>query len=163
MAKEYIWTLKVEGEERVWKCVVHENECVTYEGDQESKHLKITNPTKKVGVLQIDTVTAVYGEMYPFQLENGEPYLMIDGKWKRSVTGHEERVHKFIRNQKITALMQIVIGIIACLACLIRYLIQNTMGNWFIALIIGSIIIVTGTAQLIDVRNAEKEIKNGVQ
>ena len=159
MNNEFIWTLKVDEEEHIFKCVVLENECVTYEDDVEHKHLKITNPVKKQNVLQIDTVTSVFGEQMPFQLENGVPYLQIDGKWKMSATSYAARQEKRIKDQKLIALLQLGIGAACCIACLIRYLIQSTMGSWFILLIIGSIMIVTGIAQYVDLRNVEKELK----
>lgn len=161
MEKEFVWKMKVEGEEHTWSCLVRDTECVTYEDGRETGRLSITEPRRMQGLLQIDTETVIFGERYPFQLENGEPYIKMDGKWKRSVTSHEERIAKLIQTHKATAWMQILLGLAACAACGIRYLVQHTMGNWFIALIIGSVIIVTGIAQLVDVRNAEKEVKNG--
>lgn len=158
MNNEFVWTLKVDGEDCIWKCVVTDTECITYEGDKECKHLKITNPQKKRGVLQIDTVTTVYGEMIPFQLENGVPYLKIGGKWKLSVTSFEERKRTQLKTFKLTSLVQLGIGAVACIACLIRWIAQGSMGNWFIVLIIGSIAVVAGAYQYYDINRSAKEM-----
>ena len=71
--KEFVWNLDIDGQEKVWKCLVTEKECVTFEGDVECKHLKVMNPVRQEKILQIDTVTTVYGKQTPFQLENGIP------------------------------------------------------------------------------------------
>ena len=37
--KEHIWYLEVDGEEKIFKCLVTETECITFLGDVEHKHL----------------------------------------------------------------------------------------------------------------------------
>ena len=83
---EHIFRLDYDGVIKIWKCVVGEDEVVTYEGDKECKHLKIMNKERAPQVLQIDTVTAIYGEQIPFQLENGFPFLKLQGEWVSSDT-----------------------------------------------------------------------------
>lgn len=147
MSKEFVWDIDVDGEIKVWKCVVHETEVVTYEGDEEKKHLKITNPESKQGVLQIDTVTRVYDEECPFQLEKGVPYIKLDGRWTMSSTTFEDRKQKLLKTHKITAYVQLGLGLVMGAACLVRYLLQGTMGNWWFLLVLGSIVAVSGFVQ----------------
>lgn len=130
MSKEFVWTLEVEGEEVIWKCVVHENECITYEGDVECKHLKITNHESKYGVQQIDCVTKVYDEILPFKLEKDIPYIKIDGDWLASDTTLEDRLQKQIKQVKKQALYMCGGGVLLLIVTLIMYLIEGTLGEW---------------------------------
>ena len=159
MSKEYVWNLLVGDEKKIWKCVVHENEVVTYEGDEEKKHLKIMDKTVKQGVLQIDTVTKVYDMDVPFQLERNIPYIKLDGQWTMSATTFEDRKQKVIKNQKITALAQIGMGAAMGLACLIKYLVKGDMGDWWFMLILGSIMAVTGFVQYRDIKKQVEQLE----
>lgn len=158
MSKEFVWNIDFDGEEKIWKCIVHENEVVTYEGEEERKHLKITNPESKQGVLQIDTVTKVYDLEVPFQLERGIPYIKLGNQWTMSGTTFEERKQKLIKTHKINAFIQLGIGAAMGLACLIRYLMEGSMGNWWFMLILGSIMAVTGFMQYKDLKSQLAEL-----
>jgi len=160
MSKEFIWNLTVGDEKKVWKCVVHEDEVVTYEDDVECKHLKITNPEVRQGVLQIDTVTEIYGEDVPFQLERNIPYIKLDEHWSMSKTTYEDRKAKLIKSQKIAFILLIAIGLGACLACLIRYLIQGSMGDWWFLLILGSLMIATAFLQRYEMKTQLKALES---
>lgn len=158
MSKEFVWNLDFDGEEKVWKCIVHDDEVVTYEGDTEMKHLKITNPEKKQHVLQIDTVTVVYGHECPFQLENGIPYIKFGDRWTMSATTFEERKQKLIKNHKVNAFVQLGIGAAMGLACLIRYLVEGSMGNWWFMLVLGSVMAATGVLQYKELKSQLAEL-----
>lgn len=160
MSKEFIWNLTVGDEKKVWKCVVHEDEVVTYEDEMECNHLKITNPEVKQGVLQIDTVTKVYGEEVRFQLEKNIPYINLDGKWSMSKTTFEDRKAKLVKDQKLAFILLISIGVVACLACLIRWLVQGTMGDWWFLLVLGSIMIATAYIQRYEAKTQLKMIES---
>ncbi len=159
MSKEYVWHLLVGDEKKIWKCVVHEDEVVTYEGEEEKKHLKIMDHTVKQGVLQIDTVTKVYDMEVPFQLERNIPYIKLDNKWTMSATTFEERKQKIIQSHKLTAVMQIVIGCGMGIACLVKHLVTGDMGDWWFMLVLGSIIGITGIIQLNDIKKQLKELE----
>ena len=147
MSKEYAWTLNVNGTDEPWKCVVTEEECITFEGDVETGRVRIENPVKKQGVLQIDGSVTVYGKACPFQLENGIPYVMIKGKWEMSETTFQDRQKKLLENQKITAIAQMIMGVVICLAVLAAYLLGFEIGNWWFCAIIGSMMGVVGGIQ----------------
>lgn len=149
MSKEFIFNLVVEDEDVVWKCVVHENEVITYEGDTECKHLKITNPEKKKGVLQIDTVTKVYDEILPFQLENGVPYVKIEGQWIMSDTTMEDRLQAKTKTLKKQSYAMFAVGVGFFVFMLGRYLITGTLGDWAAEPILGSFCIACGALQMI--------------
>lgn len=158
MSKEYVWSIEIEGEVKIFKCVVHENEVVTYEGDVEKKHLKITNPESKQGVLQIDTVTTVYGMECPFQLERDIPYIKLGKQWVMSATTFEERKQKIIKTHKLSAIIQVALCIVMCLVCLIRYLVVGELGDWWFLIILGTIMGATGLIQYKDIKNQLAEL-----
>lgn len=153
MSKEYVWPLEVEGEIVFWKCVVQDNECVTYEGDQECKRLKIMNPKMKRGVLQIDTVTRVFDEVLPFQLENGIPYLKIEGKWTVSETTRTERLEKAIRMHKRNSYVQILGGLLCILAYFLLSPAFPTMKKLWSLILFGAMLCASGIMTLINVQH----------
>ena len=70
MTKEYIFTLEVDDEEVIWKCIVGENDCVTYEGDVECERFTLTTSERKPHVLQLDTKAKVYDDVLPLQVDD---------------------------------------------------------------------------------------------
>lgn len=159
MSKEFIWNVTVGDEKKIWKCVVHEDEVVTYEDGVECEHLKITNPEVKQGVLQIDTKTKMYGEDVQFQLEKNIPYVKLGDKWSMSQTTYEDRKQQVIKNQKIAFILQLIIGIAAALACLVRYLVQGTVGDWWFLLVLASVMIATGFLQRYELKTQLKQLE----
>lgn len=156
--KMYVWELEVDGQIVEWKCFVGENECTTYEGDRECKHLKIMDKTQKQGVLQIDCETRVWDEIVPFQLENGIPYIKLEGedgkrKWRMSDTTREDRLQQQIRNIKKQAYALFVAGGIAAVICLIQFLLQGTLGEWPILPIMGVFFLAAGAMNMVRLRN----------
>ena len=153
MSKEYIFTLEVEDEEVIWKCVVGEDEVVTYEGDVECKRLKITNHEKKPGVLQIDCVTKVYDDILPFQLENGMPFIQVEGEWVASDTTVEDRLQANIRKYKKESFICAAGGVVLLLGYVIVSLIRGHWGEWPIAPVMGIFFISCGAMTMVRLRN----------
>lgn len=146
--KEFIWNLLWEGEDRIFKVLVTDTECITFLGDQEHKHLKITNPVRKNKVLQIDTQTSIYGKIVPFQLENGVPYIQLDGVWKMSDTNREERIAQGKRVNTMTAWIEIGAGAALCAVLGICYYLGMNLDRWWILIPMGVMLIVGGFAGL---------------
>ncbi len=159
--KEYIWYLDVDNEDKIFKCVVTDTECITYEDDREHKHLKITNPVRKNNVLQIDTVTAIYGQQIPFQLENGVPYIKIGGSWQMSETNRQERIAQGIRVNKLSSWIEIGAGAVLSLALLAKYFLTGSMGQWWILCIMGVMLIFAGLSNLARLKNELNLLKEG--
>ena len=156
--KMYVWELEVEDRLVEWKCFVGENECVTYEGDRECKHLKIMDKTQMEGLLQIDCETRVWDQIVPFQLENGIPYIKIEDeegkkKWVMSDTTREERLQTQIRSVKKQAYMMIGLGVVLLLIALAQYLIFGTMGEWPIAPVLACMCFAACAMNLVRLRN----------
>ncbi len=159
--KEYVWILDMDNEDKIFKCVVKDNEVVTYEGDKEHKHLKITNPVRKNKVLQIDTVTSVYGQQIPFQLENGVPYLQIDGKWHMSETNRQERIQQGIRVNKLSSWIEIGAGAVIAVATMIPYFVNGTLSDYWILSIMGVMLIFAGVSNLGRLKNELALLQEG--
>ena len=153
MSKEFIWNLDMDGVERIFKVVVHEDEIVTYEGDEEKKHIRITNPECKQGVLQIDTVTTLYGQECAIQLEKGVPYIKPGKQWLMSATTYEDRKQKLIHTNKMAAFIEIGICIVLCLVVLVKWLMTGELGNWWFMIIMGTFIGGTGVLQYYSIKN----------
>lgn len=150
--KEFVWTLELDGEEKIWKCVVGDTECVTYEGDVEKKHLKIMNPERKQKVLQIDTTTVVYGRQTPFQLENGVPYIQIDGEWTKSDTSIEDRLNATIQMHVRTSHWQVAAGLALFAVALARQLITGE-GDWWMLTVFGTFCILSAVMRRVRLRD----------
>ena len=153
MSREYIFTLEVDDEEVLWKCLVGEDEVITYEGDVECKRLKVMNHEKKPGVLQIDCVTKVYDEILPFQLENGMPFIKIEGEWVASDTTIEDRLQAKIRAYKKESFVYIMAGILTLIGYLIWVMVTGVTGEWPIAPILGIFCISSGMITMVRLKN----------
>lgn len=151
--KEYVWTLDIDGEEKLWKCLVTQTECVTYEGDVERKHLKIMNPVRKEKVLQIDTITVVYGQQTPFQLENGIPYLKLDGHWKMSDTTRDDRFAKTIQIHKNRSMIESVLGAVLLIATLLRKWLTGDWGDWWMLMVLGLFFFASAGTRMVRLKN----------
>ena len=156
MSKEFVWNMTVDGEEKPWICRVDEEECVILEDGAETQRIKIENPLKKVGVLQIDGEVSAFGVTCGFQLENGIPYIRMVGKWQMSQTTMKDRQDKYMYNQMVGGLAQFVLGLAMCLGVLILYLVTGSTGKWWFLAIMGSFMAVIGISQWYTVR---KDVK----
>ena len=159
MSKEFVWNLDMDGVERIFKVVVHEDEIVTYEGDEEKKHIKITNPVNKQGVLQIDTMTTLYGQECAIQLERNIPYIKPGKQWLMSATTYEDRKKKLIHTNKMAAIVQGIICGAMCLAALVKYLATGDMGNWWFMIVMGTFIGASGWVQYREVKNQVADLE----
>ena len=137
LPKEYVWTLDINGEDKIYKCVVTDNLVTTYEGDVEKKHLKVMNPECRQGVLQIDTITSIYGDQVPFQLERYIPYIKLDGAWVSSDTTKQDRLNATVAGYKRNSLVQIIVGA-CCMAIAFGVkMVTGEMGNFSMLNIFG--------------------------
>ena len=152
-SNEHIFKLEYEGEIKIWKCGILEDEVVTYEGDVEKKHLKIVDKTKAPQVLQIDTVTNVYGEMIPFQLENGFPFLKLEGQWEPSDTFTKAKREATAKMYRRNSKQQMMVGAVIIAASLILGAVLGDMGDLWIFVVFGTFFICSGLYTMARVRN----------
>ena len=156
--KMYEWELEVDGQLVKWKCFVGEDECITYEGDRECKHLKIMNKEQKQGVLQIDCETRVWDEIVPFQLENGVPYIKLEDdegkrKWRMSDTTREDRIQAETIKVKKEAYMICGAGVFFLICYILQIAFSGSLGEWPIAPILGIFCLATGAMNMIRLKN----------
>ncbi len=153
LPKEYVWTLEIDGEEKLYKCLVTETEVITYEGDVECKHLKIMDPTCMEGVLQIDTKTRIYGDLVEFQLERFIPYIRLEGHWAMSDTTERDRRDELVKIHKKNSLLETVTGSIMLLVLLAKWLITGEAGQWWILSIFGIFFLSSAAVRMVRLRN----------
>lgn len=151
--KEFVWNLDIDGQEKVWKCLVTEKECVTFEGDVECKHLKVMNPVRQEKILQIDTITTVYGKQTPFQLENGIPYIQIDGKWKMSQTTQADRLEATVKMHQRNSKMEFFAGLAFFAVVVGKKLITGEVGDWWMLTAFGVFLWTSAIMRMIRLRN----------
>ena len=151
--KEFVWNLDIDGQEKVWKCLVTEKECVTFEGDVECKHLKVMNPVRQEKILQIDTITTVYGKQTPFQLENGIPYIQIDGKWKMSQTTQADRLEATVKMHQRNSKMEFFAGLAFFAVVVGKKLITGEVGDWWMLTAFGVFLWTNAIMRMIRLRN----------
>lgn len=159
LPKEYSWALNIDGEEKVFKCLVTETEVITYEDGQEHKHLKITEPTCMEGVLQIDTVTKIYGEMIDFQLERFIPYIRLEGKWTMSDTTEKDRMEEQIAIYRKQSMQEGIVGVACELAVLAKQLIAGDIGDWWMLNVFGVLFIVSALMRMVRLKNEINAMK----
>lgn len=159
LPKEYVWTLDVEGEERIYKCLVTETEVITYEDGKEHKHLKITNPECMEGVLQIDTATKIFGDMVDFQLERFIPYIRLEGRWVMSDTTEEDRLQEQIAIYKKDSKQQMIAGAACLIVALAKQLFFGGLDDWWMLNVFGIFFIVSGLMTRVRLRNEINAIK----
>lgn len=159
LPKEYVWTLDIEGEEKIFKCLVTETEVITFEGDVEHKHLKITDPTCMEGVLQIDTATRIFGDMVDFQLERFIPYIRLDGRWVMSDTTEKDRMNEQIAIYKKQSMQECIAGIGAILVVLAKQLITGDIGDWWMLTVFGVFFISSAALRMVRLRNEINALK----
>ncbi len=159
LPKEYVWELDYDGDIRIYKCVVTETMVTTYEGDVEKKHLKVMNPECREGVLQIDTITSIYGEQIPFQLERFIPYIKLETGWKSSDTTHQDRLEATVKMHKRNSALQIGLGILCVIATQIKKAITGEIGDWFMLNTFGIFFIFAGIYTLARLKMELNQLK----
>lgn len=160
LPKEYVWALTIDGEEKSFKCLVTETEVITYEDGQEHKHLKIMDSTCMEGVLQIDTVTKIYGEMIEFQLERFIPYIRLEGKWTMSDTTEKDRMEEQIAIYKKQSMQESIVGVLCELVVLARQLITGDIGDWWMLNVFGILFIASALLRMARLKNEISAMKD---
>lgn len=152
-SNEHIFRLDYDGVIKSWKCVVLEEEVVTYEGDQETGRIKITNPERAPQVIQVDTRTTIYGEKIRFQLENGFPFIRLDGEWVSSDTFDKAKRNAAVKMYRRNSMQQIGVGIVLLLALLVIWIVKKDVGDMWILSVFGIFFISSGVFTMVRVRN----------
>lgn len=165
LPKEYVWELEINGEDHTYSCIVTETMVTTFEDGVEKKHLKIMNPECKQGVLQIDTVTSLFGEPMSFQLERFIPYIKLEDGWTSSDTTKKDRLNATVAAHTKNAKSEIIVGVICLLAAAAKWAITGEVGDWYMLNVFGIFFIFAGIStklrlkqELDNMKEAEEEI-----
>lgn len=143
MGKEFIW-----GSD--FKAVLDDGVCTTYENGVMTNRLPFD--TAKSG-LQLDEVIEVRGQRVRFQLENGVPYLQLDGKWVASDTTIAERKLGLLESEKRSSRMLALIGVLLITFAGVMGLMRpGSMRYWLVAGLVGVTLIVNGIIQYSSVK-----------
>jgi len=166
LPKEYVWALEIDDEDHEFKCLVTEDEVITYEDGREHKHLKVVDHTCYEGVLQIDCETKIFGTMTPFQLERYIPYIKLD-RWLMSDTTREDRLQEQVAIYRKQSRIEYIIGAIMILVNVIMGIAFGMFEDTMMFSIMGMLFIVSGAYQMIRVkqelnaiREAQADLKN---
>ena len=138
MSKEFIW-----GDD--FKVTVADGVCTTYENGVETNRL--TFDAEKRG-LMLDETIELRGQRVRLQLENGVPYLRLEGKWVASDTTIAERKRGLLESEKRSSLMLAFIGVFLIGLSIVMSMIQpDGMRYWLIAGGVGAALIGNGVMQ----------------
>ena len=167
LPKEYVWALEIEGQDHEYKCLVTEDEVVTYQDGVEHKHLKVVDHTCMEGVLQIDCETKLFDEMVGFQLERYIPYIKLAGGWTMSDTTREDRLQEQVAIYRKQSTVEYIVGAAMILLNVILGVAFGLFEDTLMFTIIGLLFIVSGAYQTIRVkqeleaiREAQAELEN---
>ena len=158
MTKEYIYKLEIHGEDVIWKCVISDDTCMTYEGDTLCETFRLTTKERKPQVLQLDTKAKVYGEILPLQVENGMPFLKMDGKWEASHTTDEDRLQAKIRAHKKEAYSNALLGVLMIVYYFIDKKYIGLVSEFPIALVMGIFCVSSCGVTLFRLKNELQEM-----
>lgn len=166
LPKEYVWALEIDDVDHEFKCLVTEDEVITYEDGKEHKHLKVVDHTCMEGVLQIDCETKLFGSMVPFQLERYIPYIKLD-RWIMSDTTREDRLQEQIVIYKNQSKWETITGIAMILVHLLGQLVIPVLSEMWMLTVFGIFFIASAVYRLARLRNeltalreAQAELEN---
>ncbi len=159
LPKEYVWELDINGEDHEYKCLVTEDEVITYQDGVEHKHLKVMDHTCMEGVLQIDCETKLFDEMVGFQLERYIPYINLANGWTMSDTTREDRLVEQVAIYRKQSKWEILIGLGMILANVILGLTMDWFEDAMMFTVIGILFIVSGFYQQVRVKQELAEIR----
>ena len=159
LPKEYVWALDIEGEDHEFKCLVTEDEVITYQDGVEHKHLKVVDHTCMEGVLQIDCETKLYDEMVGFQLERYIPYLKLAGGWTMSDTTRDDRMAEQIQIYKNQSKWEVILGVAMILLHLLIELLFPDFGEVWMLSVFGIFFIASAVYRMARLKNELDAIK----
>lgn len=160
MTKEYIFTMNFEDGDiqKVWKCVVSEDKCVTYAENEKCETFKLTTKERAPHVIQLDTVAQVFDEKLPLQVENGIPFLKMDGQWECSDTTDEDRLEANIRKYKKESYFYALLGVAMMAFQLIDWAFLKFSGDMPMFIVLGIFSISCGGITMVRLNNEMKAI-----
>ncbi len=160
MTKEYIFTMNFDDGDyqKVWKCVVSEDKCVTYTEGVQCETFKLTTKERAPRVIQLDTEAKVFDEVLPLQVENGIPFLKMDGQWECSDTTDEDRLVANISKYKKESYFYALLGVCMMAFQLIDWAWLKFSGEMPMFIVLGVFSICCGGITMVRLNNEMKAI-----
>lgn len=152
-SNNHVFSIDYNGEIKKWNCVVLENEVVAYERSKETARMQITNTERAPHVIQLDTVVNIYGEDIPFQLENGFPFIELEGEWVPSDTFTEAKREAAIRMHKRSSRKEAITGCLMLLVLAAIWLINGSMGDWWMLSVFAIFFLSSAGMRMVRLRN----------
>ena len=158
MTKEYIFTMAFDdGDyEKQWKCVVYDDKCVTYNENEQCQTFRLENKERAPHVIQLDTEAKVFDEVLPLQIENGIPFLKMDGRWECSDTTDEDRLQANIVKYRKESYFYAALGIAMILFQLIDWAFLSISGDMPMFIVLGIFSISCGAITMVRLNNEMK-------
>lgn len=158
MNKEYIFTMDIRGTEAIWKCVVTDDKCVTYNNGVECQTFRLDSQVRQPGVIQLDTEAQVFDEILPLQIENGIPFLRMDGTWECSDTTDEDRLMANVTKYKKEAFFYVLLGLGMIVFQLIDWAFIHFSGDMPMFIVLGVFSITCGGITMVRLKNELGEL-----
>ena len=160
MTKEYIFTMAFDDGDyqKEWKCVVYEDKCVTYAEGVECQTFQLATTERMPRVIQLDTEAKVFDEVLPLQIENGIPFLKMDGRWECSDTTDEDRLQANIIKYKKESAFFAMLGIAMITFQLVDWCFLKFSGDMPMFIVLGIFSISCGGITMVRLNNEMKAI-----
>ena len=162
-SNNHVFSIDYNGEIKKWNCVVLENEVVAYERSKETARMKLTNKECAPHVIQLDTVVNIYGEDIPFQVENGFPFIKLEGEWVSSDTFTEAKREAAIKMHKRSSKQEGIMGALLLIGMFAMWLINGDLGEWWILSVFGIFFLSSAGMRMVRLRNELMAIKEAEQ
>lgn len=162
-SNNHVFSIDYNGEIKKWNCVVLENEVVAYERSKETARMKLTNKECAPHVIQLDTVVNIYGEDIPFQVENGFPFIKLEGEWVSSDTFTEAKREAAIKMHKRSSKQECIMGALLLIGMFAIWLINGDLGDWWILSVFGIFFLSSAGMRMVRLRNELMAIKEAEQ
>jgi len=104
-------------------------------------------------VIQLDTTVNIYGEEIPLQVENGFPFIQLEGDWVPSDTFEEARREAAIKMHKRSSLQESVVGGIMLAAMVVIWIITGSLDDWWILSVFGIFLLSSAAYRMVRLRN----------
>jgi len=152
-SNNHIFSIEYDGVIKKWNCVVMEDEVVCYERSKETARIKLTSREVAPHVIQLDTTVNIYGEEIPLQVENGFPFIQLEGDWVPSDTFEEARREAAIKMHKRSSLQESVVGGIMLAAMVVIWIITGSLDDWWILSVFGIFLLSSAAYRMVRLRN----------
>lgn len=158
-SNNHVFSIEYDGVVKKWNCVVLENEVVCYERSKETARLPITNKECAPHVIQVDTTVSIYGEEIRFQLENGYPFIQLEGEWVSSDTFVAAKREAAVRMYKRNSLQETIAGAALLAAMVVIWLVTGSLDDWWILSVFGIFFLSSAGLRMVRLRNEMMAIR----